>query len=93
MDKIKDAIRAVILKPNVTLENIDAARIIRVKSARYNLLIMRDHSPIIGEIDDGAIWIEADELHEFKFTKGFFSFSHNLLRLIIIDEDNDARKV
>lgn len=90
MDKAKGVIKAVILKPNVTLEKIDSVRIVRIKSERYNVLIMRDHCPIIGEVDNGVIAIEAEDRHEFEFAKGFFSFSHNLLRLIVISEESDA---
>ena len=49
----------------------DNIKIIRIISKDYNLLIMKDYLPIIGEIE-GSVDIKNDVVHEsFKNIKAF----------------------
>ena len=66
----------------ITMKEIENVKIIRVKSDKYNLLIMKDYWPVVGEIN-GKIVIEAEESLTFENIVGFFALSHNVFHLII----------
>ena len=58
-------------------------KIIRIISKDYNLLIMQDYLPIIGEID-GNIDIRSDDIDiSFKDVKAFYMNSKNVFNLMI----------
>ena len=58
-------------------------KIIRIISKDYNLLIMKDYLPIIGEID-GSVDIKNDEVNlSFKDIKAFYMNSNNEFNLMI----------
>ena len=57
--------------------------IIRIISKDYNLLIMKDYLPIIGEIE-GSVDIKNDIINEsFKNIKAFYMNSENVFNLMI----------
>ena len=58
-------------------------KIIRINSKDYNLLIMKDYLPIIGEIE-GSVDIKNDEVNlSFKDIKAFYMNSNNEFNLMI----------
>ena len=58
-------------------------KIIRIISKDYNLLIMKDYLPIIGEIE-GSVDIKSDEVNlSFKDIKAFYMNSNNEFNLMI----------
>ena len=67
---------------NINMQEIDNVKLIRIKSDKYNLLIMKDYWPVVGEIN-GKIVIEAEESITYENIVGFFSLSHNVFHLII----------
>ena len=58
---------------------------IRIKSEKYNLLIMRDYLPVIGEIN-GSVEIEGIETIKFDNIKGYYINKNNEFSLIIKEE-------
>ena len=61
----------------------DNIKIIRIISKDYNLLIMKDYLPIIGEIE-GSVDIKNDVVSEsFKNIKAFYMNSDNVFNLMI----------
>ena len=61
----------------------DNIKIIRIISKDYNLLIMKDYLPIIGEIE-GSVDIKNDVLKEsYKNIKAFYMNSDNVFNLMI----------
>lgn len=61
----------------------DNIKIIRIISKDYNLLIMKDYLPIIGEIE-GSVDIKNDVVNEsFKNIKAFYMNSDNFFNLMI----------
>lgn len=61
-------------------------KLIRIKSKNYNLLIMKDYMPIIGEID-GSVDIEGEDINKsFKDIKAFYMSKENEFNLIIRKE-------
>ena len=64
----------------VEYENV---KIVRIISKDYNLLIMKDYLPIIGEIE-GSVDIKSDEIEvNFKDIKAFYMNSNNEFNLMI----------
>ena len=58
-------------------------KVIRIVSKDYNLLIMQDYLPIIGEID-GSIDIKNEEIElNYKEIKAFYMNSGNVFNLMI----------
>ena len=67
----------------VEYENIKSVRIV---SRDYNLLIMKDYMPIIGEID-GNLEIEGVDINkEYKNIKGYYMHYDNTFNIIIEGE-------
>lgn len=61
-------------------ENI---KFIRIVSGDYNLLIMKDYMPIMGEID-GSVSIKNDDINlEFNDIKAYYIQSDNVFNLMI----------
>ena len=61
----------------------DNIKIIRIISKDYNLLIMKDYLPIIGEIE-GSVDRKNDVVNEsFKNIKAFYMNSDNVFNLMI----------
>ncbi len=87
MEKIDDGMQVIVLlNKNIELNKIDNVKVIKVKDEKYNLLIMKDYWPVIGEIN-GNVYIDGKEEHAYENIKGFYMLSHNIFRLIIV-EDN-----
>lgn len=67
---------------NIDMKIVENVKIIRIKSKDYNLLIMKDYWPVVGEIS-GKISIEADENYTYENINAFYTLSHNIFHLII----------
>ena len=68
----------------IEYENI---KIVRIVSKDYNLLIMQDYLPILGEIE-GSVDIKNEEIElNYKNIKAFYMNSGNVFNLMI-REDN-----
>jgi len=64
----------------IEYENI---KIIRIISKNYNLLIMQDYLPILGEIE-GSVDIKNEEVElNYKNIKAFYMNSNNIFNLMI----------
>ncbi len=60
-------------------------KFIKIKSKKYNLIIMRDYLPIIGEIQ-GEIQIGREKENiEMKKVRGYFMHKHNKFNLFYSD--------
>ena len=65
------------------LREYENIKIIRIISKDYNLLIMKDYLPIIGEIE-GSVDIKNDDINmSFKDIKAFYMNSENIFNLMI----------
>lgn len=78
-----DGIKVKIFDIRNGLRVYDNIKIIRIISKDYNLLIMKDYLPIIGEIE-GTVDIKNDEVNlSFKDIKAFYMNSDNIFNLMI----------
>ena len=83
METNNSLIKVIILQnDSVLMSEMENVRIIRIKDRKYNLLIMKDYWPIIGEID-GSISFEGTDKKDYPHIKGFYALSHNVFHLII----------
>ena len=83
-------LEAVVLNSeNIQMDVIKDVKIIRIKSAEYNLLIMKDYWPVVGEIN-GKVSIEADQNYLYENINGFFTLSHNVFHLIITESIGES---
>lgn len=86
----KGCINVKILNINTGLAEYEDAKFIKIKSKNYNLLIMQDYLPIIGEID-GNIRIElTGDTIDLKHIKGYYINNKNQFNLFIKEEEKDA---
>ena len=84
MEENRDSIQVIVLDNNVSLSEINDVKIIKIKDNQYNLLIMKDYWPLLGEIN-GSIIIEGEEEYLFENIKGYYTLSNNVFHLIIKD--------
>ncbi len=74
-----------VLNINSGVQVYDEVRFVRILSEKYNLLIMRDYLPIIGEIN-GNIEIEGKDSIKLENIKGYYINKNNEFSLIIKEE-------
>ena len=69
------------------LTEYEHVKAIRMISKDYNLLIMEDYLPIIGEVD-GSIDIKGDDLDiSFPKIKAFYMNSNNVFNLMVKEDE------
>jgi len=79
-------IRAVILDSGISMKEMQNVKIIRIKSDKYNLLMMKDYWPIIGEMH-GSVAIEGENSIHYDNITAFYSMIHNVFHLIIKEKN------
>ena len=79
-----------LLNVKTGLKEYENVKFIKIKSKDYNLLIMQDYLPIIGEIN-GNIRIElVGEVVELNNIQGFFMNRQNQFNLFIKEEGENV---
>ena len=68
------------------LKEIAGVSLIRIKSREYNLLVMEDYMPVIGEIDGSVTILSGDGEYKAEGIKGFFSHRKNKFSLMISED-------
>lgn len=80
---MNDGILVKVIDVKEGLKEYNDVKIIRIVSDKYNLLIMKDYLPIVGEFN-GKIDIETNENKvTFEPVKAFFMNSNNVFHLMI----------
>ena len=74
-----------ILNIKTGLKICENVKFVRILSEKYNLLIMRDYLPIIGEIN-GSVEIEGEEAFKLENIRGYYINKNNEFNLIIKEE-------
>ena len=78
--------KARIISMEEGLREIEKVRLIRVISREYNLLIMEDYMPVIGEITVTVTIVSDDGEYKAENIKGFFSVRKNLFSLMLSED-------
>lgn len=68
------------------LEILENIKVIRIKSKDYNLLIMPDYMPLLGEIQGTIDFENKDDSKTLKDIKGYYVNSNNEFSLIIKED-------
>jgi len=74
---------AKIMSLNGGLDVLDNINFIRIKSQKYNLLLMQNYAPLIGEIDGSVEFISESETKDYKDIKGYYLNLDNEFKLFI----------
>ena len=82
-------IKAKLLNVNTGLTEYENIKFITIKSKDYNLMIMQDYLPIIGEIESNVKIEMIDDTVEIKNIKGFFMHKKNQFNLFIKEEEHN----
>lgn len=68
------------------LQTYDNVSIVKIKSKKYNLSIMEDYLPVIGEIDGDVEIIAIDNFIKLTNIIGYYMLKHNEFKLFIKEE-------
>lgn len=60
--------------------------LIRIKSRKYTLLIMRDYMPVVGEIDGSVEIVSGEDSSLFENIRGFYTHKRNNFELLIKED-------
>lgn len=63
--------------------HFDNVKSIRILSSKYNILIMEDYLPVIGEVDGTVSIALEDRTEEFKNIVAYYKHSKNEFELLI----------
>lgn len=80
----KSNIELQLLNINGDVQKYTDVKFIKIKSQKYNLIIMKDYLPIIGEVQ-GIVEIEREEeTIKLDKVKGYFMHKHNKFNLFYL---------
>ena len=78
-----DGIKVRVFDLQMGLIEYEHVKIVRIVSKDYNLLIMQDYLPILGEIE-GSVDIKSEDVEvNYKNIKAFYMNSNNVFNLMI----------
>ena len=81
--EVSEGIKVRIFSLDRGLIEYEHIKVIRIVSKNYNLLIMQDYLPILGEIE-GSVDIKNEEIElNYKNVKAFYMNSNNVFNLMI----------
>ncbi len=83
---MNDSITTKIFTISKGIETKTGITLIRIKSKDYNLLIMKDYLPIIGEIDGNIDIQSVNDSIRYEGIKGYYMHSNNIFSLIIKED-------
>lgn len=86
---MENGIKVKVYSLNNGYSEYDNLKLVRITSKEYNLAIMEDYLPIIGEVD-GDILLKGDNFEKKLFgINGYYRCAHNEFELIIRKEANE----
>lgn len=69
----------------VLLEDL---RAIRIKSKEYNIMIMEDYMPVIGEVNGDVTFMGDDFREDYNGIQGFYVHKNNKFQLLLKGKDD-----
>lgn len=73
------------------LEEYENVSFVRIVSKRYNLLIMADYLPVIGEIEGSVFFRTGDAEYQRDHLSGYFMHKNNEFSLMLKHEGTEER--
>lgn len=83
------AIKVKVLSMKNGLQEYDDVQFIKIVSKDYNLIIMKDYLPIIGEINGRVEISRVNGNDVMQKIVGYYIHKHNEFKLFIKEEEND----
>lgn len=83
-------IRAKVISMRSSLLEIERVSLIRVLSKDFNLLIMDDYMPVIGEVKGSVTIVNDVDEYRFDDINGFFSCRKNEFSLLLSEDFSEA---
>jgi len=83
------AITTKILSLKNGLIEYNDVQFIRIDSNKYNLIIMKDYLPIIGEINGNIEIVRINTTEKLEKIIGYYIHKHNEFKLFIKEDEND----
>lgn len=72
------------------LEVYEKVKFVRVVSKRYNLLIMADYLPVIGELNGDVFFRDGEREYRREGLKGYFMHKKNQFSLMLESEGGEG---
>lgn len=63
-------------------------KLIRMSSKTFNLLMMVDYMPVVGELDGKLTIVSEGEEVNFEHIQGFFVLKHNVFKMIVKEDSH-----
>lgn len=82
-------IEAKILSVKEGVRAVEDVFMIRIRSKKYNLLIMQDYMATLGEVDGEVDIVTEQEEISLKHIRGFYIHSHNKFELLVSEVRHD----
>lgn len=76
-------IRARVIDEENGLRLITGVSVVRLRSKAYNLLIMEDYLPALGQVDGSVTFLTQDKEYQLDGVKGFYKHQHNEFTLLL----------
>ncbi len=70
------------------LEVIEQVKLVRIKSKKYNLLVMVDSQSMLGEVEGDVTIVSEEGEEKYSQIKGYYVNKNNVLSLIIEGDFN-----
>lgn len=83
---MESSIKVKIFSLSKGLEELNDILIIRIKSRDYNLLVMPDYMPVLGEIQGDIDFENKEMARSLKKITGYYMHSNNEFSLILREE-------
>ena len=72
MEENDDMQVIVLLSKEISINKIDGVKMIKINDEKYNILIMKDYWPVLGEVN-GSVYIDGKETISFE-KRSFLKF-------------------
>jgi hypothetical protein len=83
---VKKSIEAIVISFRNGYQIYYNVKLIRIVSKKYNLLIMVDYMPIVGELDGDIEIVTENDVVSMKNINAFYIMKNNVFKLLIRED-------
>lgn len=83
---VKKSIEAIVISFRNGYQIYYNVKLIRIVSKKYNLLIMVDYMPIVGELDGDIEIVSENDVVSMKNISAFYIMKNNVFKLLIRED-------
>jgi|LFRM01.2.fsa_nt_gb hypothetical protein len=83
---VKKSIEAIVISFRNGYQIYYNVKLIRIVSKKYNLLIMVDYMPIVGELDGDIEIVSENDVVSMKNINAFYIMKNNVFKLLIRED-------